>query len=199
MIDVISNQIQDSIAVKQALLMDNVLLKQIESLAITCLDSLKDGGKIILCGNGGSFADAQHISAEFTSRLQFDRAPLSSLALGTNNSAMSAIGNDYGYDQIFARELRAIAKPLDVLIGISTSGDSPNIISAIEVANELGIHVVAWTGLCGGRLTDHCECLRVPSTHTARIQECHILIGHIMCGLVESIYFNDQCTAMKTK
>ena len=118
-----------------------------------------------------------------------DRAPLASLALATNNSAISAIGNDYGYEQIFARELQAIAKPEDVFIPISTSGNSANILAAVSVAKELGVTTVAWTGAGGGRLGQMCDCICIPSPETARIQECHILIGHIVCGLVEAGYF----------
>lgn len=182
-------QIRASIAVKEKLLADEQLLNQIHQLALSCIAALKSGGKIIFAGNGGSFADAQHLSAEFTSRFLFDRAPLASLALATNNSAISAIGNDYGYEQIFARELQAIAKPEDVFIPISTSGNSANILAAVSVAKELGIATVAWTGAGGGRLGQMCDCICIPSSETARIQECHILIGHIVCGLVEHEYF----------
>lgn len=185
----IKAQIRASIAVKEAVLADEELLGQVHQLAQACLASLRAGGKIIFAGNGGSFADAQHLSAEFTSRFLFDRAPLASLALATNNSAISAIGNDYGYEQIFARELQAIAKPEDVFIPISTSGNSANILAAVSVAKELGIATVAWTGAGGGRLGQMCDCICIPSSETARIQECHILIGHIVCGLVEHEYF----------
>jgi D-sedoheptulose 7-phosphate isomerase len=147
---------------------------------------------VIFAGNGGSFADAQHLSAEFTSRFLFDRAPLPSLALGTNNSAISAIGNDYGYEQVFARELQAIAKPGDVFIPITTSGNSSNVLAAVEIAQTLGISTVGWTGQSGGRLKQLCECICIPSAETARIQECHILIGHILCGLVEAAYFRQE-------
>lgn len=187
----ISDLILDSIAVKTALLDDGNLLAQIEQLAITCLNNLRLGGKIIFAGNGGSFADAQHLSAEFTSRFLFDRAPMASLVLGANNSAISAIGNDYGFDQVFARELTGVAKANDVFIPISTSGTSLNILTAVEQAKLLGLAPVALTGLGGGKLSDLCECIRVPSNETARIQECHILIGHIICGLVEHHYFKD--------
>ena len=111
------------------------------------------------------------------------------MALATNNSAISAIGNDYGYEQIFARELQAIAKSGDVFIAISTSGNSGNILAAIQTAATLGVTTVAWTGQSGGKLRQLCECIRIPSSETARIQECHILIGHILCGLVEAAYF----------
>lgn len=182
--------IQASIAAKQAMLADQDLLRQVDRLAQACLRSLQAGGKVIFAGNGGSFADAQHLSAEFTSRFMIDRAPLPSLALGTNNSTISAIGNDYGYEQVFARELQAIAKPGDVFIAISTSGNSPNILAAVAVAAGLGITTVGWTGTGGGRLAQACECIRIPSAETARIQECHILVGHIVCGQVEAAYFN---------
>ena len=188
----IRSQIQASIAVKQAVLENQQIISQIEALANICLSALRMGGKIIFAGNGGSFADAQHLSAEFTSRFLFDRAPLASLALGTNNSAMSAIGNDYGYEQVFARELSGIAKLGDVFIPISTSGNSPSILAAVAVAKEMGIDTIALTGASGGALKSMCECLCIPSTDTARIQECHIMVGHILCGLVEKIYFAER-------
>ena len=189
MIATISQRISDSIAVKQALLSEATLLSQLDQLAQDCIDAFSQGAKVIFAGNGGSFADAQHLSAEFTSRFLFERSPLPSIALGTNSSAMSAIGNDYGYAHIFARELRGIAKLGDVFIGLTTSGNSPNILAAIEAAQSLGLRTMAWTGQSGGALNGLCECLKVPSPQTARIQECHILIGHILCELVESQLF----------
>ena len=189
-LDGIRADIRASMAVKQALLVDEALLGQVAGLADACLVSLRGGGKVIFAGNGGSFADAQHLSAEFTSRFMFDRAPLASLTLGTNNSAISAIGNDYGYEQVFARELQGIARPGDVFIPISTSGNSANILAAAGMARELDVKTVAWTGATGGQLKALCECICVPSQETARIQECHILIGHILCGLVETAYFS---------
>ncbi len=188
----ITSEIAASIAIKQALLTDAVFLGQVQQLAENCLASLKAGGKIIFAGNGGSFADAQHLSAEFTSRFLFDRAPLASIVLAANNSAISAIGNDYGYKFVFARELEALARPEDVFIAISTSGNSANILEAVKVSKSRGIATFAWTGASGGQLSDLCECIRVPSQDTARIQESHILIGHIVCGLVEQAYFLDQ-------
>ena len=151
--------------------------------------ALRAGGKIIFCGNGGSFADAQHLSAEFTSRFLFDRPGLPSLALGTNSSAMTAIGNDYGYENVFAREIQAIATPADVLIAITTSGNSGNILKALEAAKEANVPAVVLTGAGRGMLDDATETLNIPSTDTARIQECHILLGHIICGLVEESIF----------
>ena len=192
MTDQILNEIEVSVKVKQAVKMDSRIITQMEALINLCLISLQAGGKIIFAGNGGSFADAQHLSAEFTSRFLFDRAPLSSLALGTNNSTISAIGNDYGYDQIFARELESIAKTVDVFIPITTSGNSENILAAANVAKQLGITTVGLTGKTGGKLRSLCECICIPSSNTASIQECHIMLGHILCGLVESGYFQKE-------
>ncbi len=185
-------QIEASISVKQALLVDSALLGQVQQLAESCLVSLKAGGKIIFAGNGGSFADAQHLSAEFTSRFLIDRAPLASIVLAANNSAISAIGNDYGYEFVFARELEALARHEDVFVAISTSGNSANILEAVKISKSRGITTFAWTGASGGQLSDLCECIRVPSHDTARIQESHILIGHIVCELVEQAYFRGQ-------
>jgi|TARA_Y100001968_G_scaffold247263_1_gene231712 D-sedoheptulose 7-phosphate isomerase len=185
----IQDEIKASIAVKEATLKDEHLLSQLSDLIDACLSSLQQGGKIIFCGNGGSFADAQHLSAEFTSRFLFDRAPLPSLALGTNNSAISAIGNDYGYEFVFSRELQSIATEKDVFVGISTSGNSPNVIAAVEVAKQMNVKTYVLTGQTGGKLKTLCNCLCIPSPDTARIQECHILLGHILCGQVEKRYF----------
>ncbi len=182
-------QIEASIAVKQAVLNDGKLINQIETLAADCVKSLQSGGKIIFAGNGGSFADAQHLSAEFISRFMFDRAPLASLVLGANSSAISAIGNDYGYEQVFAREVKGVANAGDVFIPISTSGNSPNILVAVQQAKQQGLFTMALTGAGGGKSAALCDCLCVPSRDTARIQECHIMIGHIICGLVEKAIF----------
>lgn len=186
----IRDQIASSIAVKQTVLDDEKLIGQIEKIATDCVKCLQFGGKVIFAGNGGSFADAQHLSAEFISRFMFDRAPLASLVLGANNSAISAIGNDYGYEQVFARELRGVAKPGDVFIPITTSGNSSNILLAVEEANKQGMTTLAFTGQGGGKLAGLCDCLCVPSRETARIQECHIMFGHIICCLVEQTYFS---------
>lgn len=188
----IAQEIEDSIAAKQKLMQDRSLVAQLVKLAQHCNDSLRAGGKVIFAGNGGSFADAQHLSAEFVSRFRFDRAPLASLALATNCSAISAIGNDYGYDQVFSRELEAVARPGDVFIPITTSGNSPNVLKAIEVARRLELRTVCLTGEIGGAAKEICECLLMPSRETARIQECHILVGHIICGLVENMYFKGE-------
>ena len=190
--EIIREQIVGSISVKRAVLDNEKLISQIENLATGCLSCLRSGGKIILAGNGGSFADAQHLSAEFISRFMFDRAPLASLVLGANNSAISAIGNDYGYDQVFARELEGVARTGDVFIPFTTSGNSRNILVAVELARRQGLTTVAFTGEGGGKLAPLCDCLCVPSHETARIQECHIMIGHIVCGLVEQQYFKEK-------
>ena len=168
------------------------IISKIEIMVEKSIESLKNGGKIIFCGNGGSFGDAQHLAAEFVSRLRFDRSPLASVALGVNSSNMSAIGNDYGYEKVFSRELLAIGKKEDIFIPISTSGNSPNVIDAIVSAKSLGIQVFALTGGNGGKMRDLCDTLIVPSNSTEKIQEVHIMIGHIYCGLIESIYFKKQ-------
>ena len=187
----VKSQIQASIDVKATLLGKDALMQQVFELAEKCTSALRAGGKVIFCGNGGSFADAQHLSAEFTSRFLFDRPGLPSLALGTNSSAMTAIGNDYGYENVFAREIQAIATPADVLIAITTSGNSGNILKALEAAKEANVPSVVLTGAGRGMLDAATETLNIPSTDTARIQECHILLGHIICGLVEESIFGN--------
>ena len=162
---------------------------QLAELSERCLSSLRNSGKIIFAGNGGSFADSQHLAAELISRLQFDRAPLPSVALGTNSSSTTAIGNDYGYEYIFARELQVIGNENDVFIPISTSGNSKNILSAIDIATNKGLHVCGLTGEIGGQLATKCESIKIPSGRTERIQEGHILVGHVLCGLIEDGYF----------
>ena len=184
-LSLIQKRVEESISVKTALFVDQNALNQIVKVAQQCATSLKQGGKIILAGNGGSFGDAQHISAEFTSKLMRDRIPLASIALGTNASAISAIANDYGYEHVFARELQSIGSPNDVVILISTSGNSQNILLAAKVAVENNINVFGLTGQHGGQLAQLCECVTVPSSETARIQECHILIGHIIVEIAE--------------
>lgn len=148
--------------------------------------SLDAGGKLLIAGNGGSAADAQHIAAELTGRLQRERHPLPAIALHTNTSALTAIANDYGYEQVFARELSAHARSGDVFLAISTSGGSPNILRAIEVARQKRVRVIGLTGALGGKMRAACDlCLCVPSKSTARIQEMHITIGHTICELLE--------------
>jgi D-sedoheptulose 7-phosphate isomerase len=187
--NLIQEDIKKSIDVKIAVLNSEAILIQVENLVKDCIESLSKGGKIIFCGNGGSFADSQHLAAEFISRLRFDRAPLASIALGTNSSNMSAIGNDYGYDQVFKREIIALGNPNDIFIPISTSGNSKNVNEAINAAKGKGIKTVAFTGGNGGKMAEICECIIVPSPSTEKIQEVHIMLGHIICYLVEKNMF----------
>lgn len=191
MLQAIKNEILESIKIKEAVLDNSEIHFQINQIVEKCLESLKQGGKVIFCGNGGSFADAQHLTAEFVSRLKFDREPLASITLGTNSSCMSAIGNDYGYEKVFTRELLALGTPSDVFIPISTSGNSPNILDAVTAAKERGIYTFAFTGGNGGKLAGLCDCIIVPSSKTEKIQEVHIMMGHIICCLVEQEYFSN--------
>lgn len=187
----VKQQIRESIDTKEKLISDDDLINGVLALSKQCAASLRAGGKILFCGNGGSFADAQHLSAEFTSRFLFDRPGLPSLALGTNSSAMTAIGNDYGYENVFAREIQAIATPDDLLIAITTSGNSGNILEALQAAKEKNVPTVVLTGAGKGKLPNDVQALHIPSLDTARIQECHILVGHIICGLVEADIFSE--------
>ena len=168
------------------MVLDNESLNLISDISQSCIDSLEAGNKIIFCGNGGSFGDSQHLSAELTGKYAFDRQPLASVALGTNNSSISAIGNDYGYEFVFSRELEAIGKKGDVLIAISTSGKSINVIKAIEKSKEIGILSYALLGNDGGEIKNITTSLIIPSNVTARIQESHIMVGQIICGIIEA-------------
>jgi D-sedoheptulose 7-phosphate isomerase len=182
-------EISESIEVKKRVLLSADLHAQLRDISVAAMDSLRANGKIIFCGNGGSFADAQHLAAELVSRLRFNRAPLAAVALGTNSSNLTAIGNDYGYENVFARELTAIAQKQDIFIPISTSGNSPNVLEAVKVAKEMGLHTFGFTGGTGGKMYAMCECLIVPSTVTDKIQEVHIMFGHIVCHLIEAGMF----------
>ncbi len=149
-------------------------------------EALLAGGKLLFCGNGGSAADAQHLAAEFTGRFLKERRPLPALALHTNSSGLTAIGNDYGFDQVFARQVEAFGRPGDLLIGLSTSGNSANVLRAAQVARQASLTTLALTGAAGGALAEASDlCLKAPSTSTPRIQEIHILMGHIVCQIVE--------------
>lgn len=186
----IKESIEQSIGVKQAVLSDARLMDTIGEAAKMIEKSLRNGGKIHFCGNGGSAADAQHLAAELSGRFYFDRPPLNAEALHCNTSYLTAVGNDYGYEHIFARLLRGTGKKGDVLVGISTSGNSKNIIEAYKVCQELGIDIISMTGTTGGKMKDYGGILlNVPSSDTPRIQECHIMIGHIICELVEAAMF----------
>ena len=166
------------------------MVADIERAAGMIVESLSHGGQLLLCGNGGSAADAQHIAAEFLGRFLRERGPLPAIALHANTSAVTAIGNDYGFDEVFARQLLAYAKRGDVLLTISTSGESPNVLRAAQVAREVGVRVIGMTGRGAGSLAPMCDvCLAVPASDTPRIQEGHTLIGHLLCGIVEDALF----------
>ncbi len=190
--ETIKRRIQESIAVKTALLLNPHLISQIEKLAATIKKTLCNNGKVILAGNGGSFTDSMHITAELVSRFQEERKALPAIALGTNNAILTAIGNDYTFEDIFVREIMALGKPGDVFVGISTSGNSENMIRAVHVANKIGLIIYCLTGETGGLLKKQAECICVPSRITARIQEAHILIGHIVCELVEQAFVKSE-------
>ncbi|MBU2699018.1 D-sedoheptulose 7-phosphate isomerase [Sporomusaceae bacterium BoRhaA] len=169
------------------------LTQEIATIAKTCSQALKAGKRIYLMGNGGSAADSQHIAAEFVGRFQIERQPLPALAFTTDTSLLTAVGNDYGFDEVFARQVRAFVQPGDVVIGISTSGNSGNILKAMACAQEQGGVTIAFTGQGGGKLANCCDyCLAVPSPVTARVQEAHILIGHIICQYVDEVLYGAQ-------
>lgn len=186
----IKEAILESIEVKKKILDDKELIQAIEDITGLCVTALSEGNKILFCGNGGSAADAQHLAAELSGRFYFDREPLNAEALHVNSSYMTAVANDYGYDEVFARLVKAKGKKGDVLIGLSTSGNSENILKAFNMANDLGLITVAITGASGGKLVGMTDFLiNVPSQDTPRIQEAHILIGHILCENIEQKMF----------
>ena len=186
----IRKAISESVSVKEKILNDDTIIKTIENIVNTCVSTYKNDGKVLFCGNGGSAADAQHLAAELSGRFYYDRPPLNSEALHVNTSYLTAVGNDYGYDMVFSRMLKGIGRKGDVLIGLSTSGNSKNVIKALEQAKESGITTVALTGESGGKMADIADLvIKVPSNDTPRIQEAHILIGHIICQLIESELF----------
>lgn len=188
----VTSEFRDSLAVKERLLGDAALMQQVTDMGHLLIDCYEAGNKILVAGNGGSAADAQHIVAEFVSRFNFDRPGLPALALTTDTSILTAVGNDYGYEQLFRRQLEANGVAGDIFLGISTSGNSPNILAALEAAKIKGITSFGFTGESGGKmraLCDHCLC--VPSGDTPRIQEAHILIGHTLCAMVELALFED--------
>ena len=186
----ISTQIMKAQQLMSEMLEDDSLFVQVENAAQTCIDSLRSGGKILLAGNGGSAADAQHIAAEFVSRFAFDRPGLPAIALTTDTSILTAIGNDYGYEKLFARQLQSLGRKGDVFIGYSTSGQSPNVLLGFEEAQQRNIKTIGLTGKRDGAMRELCDYLiEVPSLETAKIQEGHLVLGHIICGLVEQAIF----------
>lgn len=191
-LDIVISQIQDSVETKTKLLNDTLTTELIAKAASMITDAYKNGKKTLLAGNGGSAADAQHIAGEFVSRFYFDRPGIASIALTTDTSVLTAIGNDYGYDKIFERQIQAQGVQGDVFIGISTSGNSKNVIKALEQCKKSGVFSVSLTGKGGGQMKDLSDiCIEVPSSETPRIQECHILIGHIICCIVEENLFSE--------
>ncbi len=186
----IQKSIEDSIKLKNNILHNKSLLEIIEKVADEMVQSIQKGGKIFFCGNGGSAADAQHLAAELSGRFYYDRAPLPAEALHANTSYLTAVANDYGYDEVYARLLKGNAKKGDILIALSTSGNSSNIFKAIKTATDIGMISIGFTGLTGGKMKDCCcYLINVPSEDTPRIQEAHIMIGHIICEIVESKIF----------
>lgn len=183
--------ITSSIDVKRKVLEDTALLATIEKVTSVIIDAFKNGNKVLFCGNGGSAADAQHLAAEFSGRFYSDRTPLPSDALHCNTSYLTAVANDYGYDKVYSRVVEGTGRKGDVLIGLSTSGNSTNITNALQTAAKIGMITVGFTGEGGGKMKDLCDYLiNVPSTDTPRIQESHITIGHIVCQLVEERLFD---------
>lgn len=182
--------LQNSIETKQKILADGEFIAKIQEASDAITAALRNGNKIFFCGNGGSAADAQHLTAEFTGRFLKERTPLAAICLNTNVSSLTAIGNDYGYDDVFLRPMIALAKKGDVLVGISTSGNSKNILKTFEYARQNGVLTIALTGKTGGEMKELADILlNVPSGATPRVQEAHITIGHAICELVEEELF----------
>jgi len=188
----IGKSIKTSIDAQQSLLSDSMTIAEIACVCNAIVTAFKQGNKLLLFGNGGSAADAQHIAAEFVGRFAFNRAALPAIALGVNGSCLTAIGNDFGFEHAFSRQVEALGRAGDVAVGISTSGNSPNILQGLATAKRMGLRTVALAGQTGGKLkgsenVDSCIC--APIGETARIQECHILIGHVICEIVEQEIF----------
>jgi D-sedoheptulose 7-phosphate isomerase len=193
-LNAISSIIQESIDVKQSFLADASNIVLIENICYSITSAFKNGRKVLLCGNGGSAADAQHIAAEFSGRFKINRPALPAEALHVNTSYLTAVGNDYGFDVIYSRMIEGIGCEGDVLIALSTSGNSTNILNAVKAAKSKSMVTIGMTGISGGDMNDHCDfMIKIPSSNTPRIQESHILVGHIICQLVENnIYGIDK-------
>lgn len=191
--EIIRNDIERSIAVKSAILNNEAILSQIEAIANKMISAYRSKKKVMFAGNGGSAADAQHLAAELVNRFCFDHIGLPALALSTDSSIVTSIGNDYGYDFLFSRQVAAQGCEGDIFVGISTSGNSENIVKALKTCKDKQIFTVGFTGGNGGKMSDLCDiCIIVPSKETARIQEAHIMLGHILCGIVESNLFEKK-------
>jgi len=188
--EAIAGQFRETADNLRAMSEDRALQTTVAAVAAACIEALRRGNKILFAGNGGSAADSQHLAAELVSRFAYDRPGLPAFALTTDTSALTAIGNDYGYERLFARQLEAVGNRGDVFFGISTSGRSPNILQALRAARAKGLLVVGLTGRGGGQMPELCDyCLRTPSDSTPRIQEGHITIGHTLCWLIEQRLF----------
>ena len=189
-IEYIQNIIKDSIQTRQQVLDDLELLRKVELASGACVQALQNDKKILFCGNGGSAADAQHIAAELSGRFLKDRKALYAEALHVNTSALTAIANDYGFEHVFERQVEAMGRKGDILFGLSTSGNSPNVILALQKARKQEMVTIGMTGISGGQMEGLCDILiNVPSADTARIQEIHVLIGHALCGIIEDKLF----------
>ena len=187
---VIRGEFEKALANMQALSADTAMHAQLEQAVALCIDALRNGRKLLFCGNGGSAADAQHWAGELVSRFYYDRPGLAAIALTTDSSILTAIGNDYGYDYTFARQVEALGQAGDVLVAISTSGNSPNVLRAADAARARGMQVIAFTGRSGGKLLALSDsCFRMPSDETPRIQEGHEFVGHLLCALIEAGMF----------
>jgi len=190
----VNNKIRDliaaSISTKQKVSNDEQLISLSENAVNMIIEAFRNGNKVLFCGNGGSAADAQHLAAEFSGRFYTDRDPLPAEALHVNSSYMTAVANDYNFDVVYSRLVKAFGKPGDILFALSTSGNSPNILNALETAREKGMKTIGLSGETGGKMKGSCDLLLcIPSSDTPRIQESHILLGHIICQLVEEKYF----------
>jgi D-sedoheptulose 7-phosphate isomerase len=200
MLTIIRKQIEDSVAIKQKMLEKQAVLSEIGKAASAVISAFRGNHKVLLAGNGGSAADAQHIAAELINRFSFDRPGLPALALTTDTSILTSISNDFGFNRIFARQLKTLANAGDVFIGLSTSGTSSNVVEALNICKEKKIVTIGLTGISGGKMKDLCDILiKVPSNDTARIQEVHILIGHIICSIVEEELFGQLNPLKKWK
>jgi len=190
MTELIKSKLQASIDLKSALLNNSEMLGTVGKIAQEIVNCYKHDGKVLWCGNGGSAADAQHLAAELSGRYYYDRPPLFSEALHVNTSYVTAVANDYSYGEIYSRLTKAMGRKGDVLIGLSTSGNSANVVNALQVAREIGMITIGFTGEGGGKMKEHCQYLvAIPSKDTPRIQECHMLFGHSICEVVETTLF----------
>lgn len=189
----IQQEVQKLADVIQVIQKDEALLKTVQAIADHCIAALQQGKKILFAGNGGSAADSQHLAAELVSRLRYNRPGLASIALTTDTSALTAIGNDYAFENIFSRQVESIGQPGDVLIGISTSGKSPNILKALDAARARQLSTIGFAGMHSPMMAERCDfVLNVPAQETPKIQECHIMFGHIICAIIEDVLFGAE-------